>query len=95
MKKIISCTSWYQKLIEQSKVYYSLEIQESTSEAEEEIIDTKPVVVEDIPQEIAQQQKEQEEHETEPNVVMESPIDKIQDEPEGGRLSYCNCSIWQ
>ena len=30
----------YQKLIEQSRMYYSLEIQESSLEAEEKIIDT-------------------------------------------------------
>ena len=48
----------YQKLIEQSRIYYSLEIQESAAEAIEGKVDTKPVNVEEIPQEIAQQQKE-------------------------------------
>ncbi len=76
----------YQKLIKQSRVYYSLEIQESASEAEEGIVDTKPVAVEDIPQEIAQQQKEIEEHETEANVVMESPIVEMEEESGGGGL---------
>jgi len=51
----------YQKLIEQSRVYYSLEIQESSQEAEEGKIDTNPVILEEIPQEIAQQKKELEE----------------------------------
>ncbi|AFS81980.1 Ig family protein [Candidatus Nitrosopumilus sediminis] len=48
----------YQKLIEASRMYYSLEIQESTKEAEEGKIDTKPVNIKEIPQEIEQQQKE-------------------------------------
>ena len=48
----------YQKLIEQSRVYYTLEIQESLKEAEEGKVDTKPVNVEEIPQEIEQQQVE-------------------------------------
>ncbi|HEY5735191.1 MAG TPA: CFI-box-CTERM domain-containing protein [Nitrosopumilus sp.] len=48
----------YQKLIEASRMYYSLEIQESAEEAEEGKIDTKPVNIKEIPQEIAQQQKE-------------------------------------
>ena len=71
----------YQKLIEQSRIYYSLEIQESLEEAKEGKVDTKPVNVEEIPQEIAQQQKKIEESkikeeskvETE-SVVIESPI---------------------
>jgi hypothetical protein len=48
----------YQKLIEQSREYYSLEIQESATEAKIGKVDTKPVNIEEIPQEIAQQQKE-------------------------------------
>jgi len=48
----------YQKLIEQSRKYYSLEIQESSLEAKEGIIDTKSVNIEEIPQELALQQKE-------------------------------------
>ena len=48
----------YQKLIEQSRIYYHLEIQESTEEAKEGKIDTKPINIKEIPQEIAQQQKE-------------------------------------
>ena len=48
----------YQKLIEQSRMYYNLEIQESLDEAKKGIVDTKPVNVEEIPQEVAQQQKE-------------------------------------
>ena len=48
----------YQKLIEQSRIYYALELEESSREAKEGKIDTKPVIVEEIPQEIAQQQKE-------------------------------------
>ncbi|MCV0401024.1 MAG: hypothetical protein K5777_03455 [Nitrosopumilus sp.] len=51
----------YQKLIEASRMYYSLEIQESAKEAEEGKIDTKSVNIKEIPQEIAQQQKELEE----------------------------------
>jgi hypothetical protein len=48
----------YQKLIEQSRMYYNLEIQESLDEAKKGIVDTKPVNMEEIPQEVAQQQKE-------------------------------------
>ncbi|TFH01433.1 MAG: hypothetical protein E4G77_03495 [Nitrosopumilus sp.] len=48
----------YQKLIEQSRMYYNLEIQESSDEAKTGIVDTKPVNMEEIPQEVAQQQKE-------------------------------------
>ena len=48
----------YQKLIEQSRIYYNLEIQESLNEAKKGIVDTKPVNIEEIPQEITQQQKE-------------------------------------
>jgi len=51
----------YKKLIEQSRIYYSLEIQESITEAEIGKVDTKPVNIEEIPQEIQQQQKELEE----------------------------------
>ncbi|KFM18934.1 hypothetical protein AAA799P11_00880 [Marine Group I thaumarchaeote SCGC AAA799-P11] len=62
----------YQKLIEQSRIYYALEIQESASESKEGKIDTKPVIVEEIPQEIEQQQKEIEEskiNETQPKEI--------------------------
>ncbi len=48
----------YQKLIEQSRLYYELEIQESFKESQDGKIDTKPVSTREIPQEIAQQQKE-------------------------------------
>jgi len=48
----------YQKLIEQGRIYYHLEIQESTKEAQEGKIDTKPISIEEISQEITQQQKE-------------------------------------
>jgi len=51
----------YKKLIEQSRIYYSLEIQESAIEAKIGKVDTKPVNIEEIPQEIQQQQKELEE----------------------------------
>jgi hypothetical protein len=77
----------YQKLIEQSRMYYSLEIQESAKEAEEGKIDTKSVNIDEIPQEIAQQQKEIEETSTpEPeNVVMEpAVVEKPIDNSEGG-----------
>lgn len=61
----------YQKLIEQSRMYYNLEIQESFVESKEGKLDTKPVVVEEIPQVISQQQKELENmnNESESNVV--------------------------
>ncbi len=62
----------YQKLIEQSRKYYSLEIQESGKEAEIGKVDTKPVNIEEIPQEIAQQQKELEKltaEESEPKIA--------------------------
>lgn len=48
----------YERLVEQSKVYTQLEIEESKKEAEAGIIDTKPVSAQEIPQEISQQQKE-------------------------------------
>ena len=48
----------YQKLIEQSRIYYSLEIQESFEESKIGKIDTKPVNIKEIPQQIEQQQKE-------------------------------------
>ena len=60
----------YQKLIEQSRVYYSLEIQESAAEAEEGTVDTKPVNIEEIPQEIEQQQVELE-HKDEQEIKVE------------------------
>ena len=53
----------YQKLIEQSRVYYSLEIQESQEESEQGIIDPKSVNIKEIPQEIEQQKKEKEQQE--------------------------------
>ena len=48
----------YERLVEQSKVYTQLEIEESRKEAETGIIDTKPVSSQEIPQEIIQQKKE-------------------------------------
>ena len=48
----------YERLMEQSRVYAELEIEESKNEAQTGIIDTKSVVIEEIPQEIAQQKKE-------------------------------------
>ena len=84
----------YQKLIEQSRVYYNLEIKESSEEAEEGKVDTKPVNIEEIPQEIAQQQEEIKELDSEPElnvesesnvIVMESPIaEKETDDSKGG-----------
>ena len=67
----------YQKLIEQSRIYYSLEIQESLEESNNGVIDTKPVNIKEIPQEIEQQKKELEKSdvESESNViVLETPI---------------------
>ncbi|MCV0373735.1 MAG: hypothetical protein K5793_09315 [Nitrosarchaeum sp.] len=58
----------YQKLIEKSRIYYALEIQESANEAKEGKIDTKPVIVQEIPQEIAQQQKELEQQQKETEI---------------------------
>lgn len=76
----------YQKLIEQSRMYYSLEIQESSLEAQDGIIDTKSVNIEEIPQEIVQQQKELEESKVESNVIEKEPpkIEKTIDNSEGG-----------
>ena len=78
----------YQKLIEQSRMYYSLEIQESSLEAEEKIIDTKPVNIEEIPQELVQQQKELEEliveKSNENNIGMEINEEKQISNSEGG-----------
>jgi hypothetical protein len=68
-------------------MYYSLEIQESAKEAEEGKIDTKSVNIDEIPQEIAQQQKEIEETSTPEleNVVMEpAVVEKPIDNSEGG-----------
>ncbi|MHA7648036.1 CFI-box-CTERM domain-containing protein [Nitrosopumilus sp. S4] len=55
----------YQKLIEQSRVYYSLEIQESMDESKEGIIDPKSVNIKEIPQEIEQQKIESQQTEQE------------------------------
>ncbi|MCV0430459.1 CFI-box-CTERM domain-containing protein [Nitrosopumilus sp.] len=78
----------YQKLIEQSRIYYNLEIQESAKEAEQGKIDTKSVNIQEIPQEIAQQQKELEksveEESSEVEVRVEIPKEKEMDEPQGG-----------
>jgi len=67
-----SGTDRYQKLIEQSRIYYSLEIQESFEESQVGKIDTKPVNVKEIPQQIEQQQKELEKS----NIELESKIIK-------------------
>jgi len=76
----------YEKLIEQSRMYYSLEIQESAKEAEEGKIDTKSIIIEEIPQEIEQQQVELEKNKTTSNeiIVEYSPEEKIIDNSEGG-----------
>ena len=78
----------YQKLIEQSRMYYSLEIQESFLEAEEGIIDTKSVNIEEIPQELIQQRKELEEliveKSNENNIEREITEEKQMSNSEGG-----------
>lgn len=83
----------YQKLIEQSRIYYSLEIQESLEEAKEGEIDTKPVNVEEIPQQIEQQEEELEqeeleneirEQETEEKIKVEESVIPKSSENEGG-----------
>ncbi len=78
----------YQKLIEQSRIYYSLEIQESLEEAEEGKIDTKPVNIEEIPQQIEQQQSELDneirEQETEEQIKNEESVFPKSSENEGG-----------
>jgi hypothetical protein len=78
----------YQKLIEQSKMYYSLEIQESASEADKGIIDTKPVNIKESPQEIAQQQIELKESVVEESNEKEIEIkiseEKQMNDSEGG-----------
>ena len=80
----------YQKLIEQSRIYYTLEIQESSEEAKEGKVDTKPVNIEEIPQEIEQQQVElenklvEQEIEEQVEIVEESAIVPINSENEGG-----------
>jgi hypothetical protein len=48
----------YEKLVEQSRIYMELEINESSDEADSGIIDIEPASIEEIPQEIIQQQKE-------------------------------------
>ena len=78
----------YQKLIEQSRIYYTLEIQESLEEAKEGKIDTKPVNIEEIPQQIEQQQVELEneirEQETEEQIKNEESVIPKSSENEGG-----------
>jgi hypothetical protein len=78
----------YEKLIEQSRIYTELEIEESKQEADTGIIDVKPAVIKEIPQDIAQQQKELEEKsdvEPESNRIEESVIeDKQIENSEGG-----------
>ena len=78
----------YKKLIEQSRMYYSLEIQESASEADKGIIDTKPVNIKESPQEIAQQQIELEESVVEESNEKEIEIkiseEKQMNDSEGG-----------
>ena len=80
----------YQKLIEQSRIYYTLEIQESSEEAKEGKVDTKPVNIEEIPQEVEQQQVElenklvEQEIEEQVEIVEESVIVPINSEDEGG-----------
>jgi len=79
----------YQKLIEQSRMYYNLEIQESAKEAQEGKIDTKSVNIEEIPQELAQQQKELEEtsvEETKPKMteIEDSLLTEEMGNDEGG-----------
>ena len=82
----------YQKLIEQSRIYYSLEIQESAAEAETGKVDTKPVNVEEIPQEITQQQKELEET-NEKTKVKEIAIEPSIDEKQIGNSEDGGCLI--
>jgi len=79
----------YQKLIEQSRMYYSLEIEESALEAKEGIIDTKSVNIEEIPQELVQQQKELEQkieelESNEINIGTQITEEKQMDDSEGG-----------
>ena len=77
----------YEKLIEQSRVYADLEIEESKKEAQTGIIDTKPAVIEEIPQEISQQKKELEETkeiEEKQSVINESEVQEIPTEQEHG-----------
>jgi len=78
----------YQKLIEQSKMYYSLEIQESASEDDKGIIDTKPVNIKESPQEIAQQQIELEEsvveESNEKGIEIKISEEKQMNDSEGG-----------
>lgn len=65
----------YEKLVEQSKVYTQLEIEESRKEAETGIIDTKPVSAQEILQEIIQQKKELDEQlKSENNTLDELPV---------------------
>ena len=79
----------YQKLIEQSRMYYSLEIEESALEAKEGIIDTKSVNIEEIPQELVQQQKELEQkieelESNEINIGTQITEEKQMNDSEGG-----------
>ena len=85
----------YQKLIEQSRIYYNLEIQESSEEAEEGKVDTKPVNIEEIPQKLERQQVELENEKIEEQeseveeesdmIIMESPIaEKQTNDSKGG-----------
>jgi len=81
----------YEKLIEQSRMYTELEIQESKEEANTGIIDVKPAIIPEILQDIAQQQKEIEEKsnvEPESNGFEESEIEnkQIENSEAGGCL---------
>ncbi|QUC64337.1 hypothetical protein NsoK4_07880 [Nitrosopumilus sp. K4] len=66
----------YERLIEQSRMYTEFEIEESKQEAQTGIIDTKPVVIKEIPQEVAQQQKELEEKEESDTSEVEKSINE-------------------
>ena len=67
----------YEILVEKSRMYTVMEIEESKEEAKTGIIDTKPVIIKEIPQEISLQQKEIEEVNEEEKVVVESKSDII------------------
>ena len=67
----------YEILVEKSRMYTVMEIEESKEEAKTGIIDTKPVIIKEIPQEISLQQKEIEGVNEEEQVVVESKSDII------------------
>ena len=67
----------YEILVEKSRMYTLMEIEESGEEAKIGIIDTKPVTIKDVPQEIAIQQKEIEKVSEDKQIIAETESDIV------------------